>query len=125
MKILNSVEEFKKTVSINEIVMVGFVGRDFSTRNYMISLFQKLESRLGHLIDFALFNVDDVPSEAMFRESEGINTLPLIRLYFRGRNVLEQEDCFKDVQVDYYVLKSSMRNILQQYGIRLTLRFGT
>ncbi|MCX8185597.1 MAG: hypothetical protein N3G48_00575 [Sulfolobales archaeon] len=124
LKVLSNVEEFRKLVSINEIVLVGFIGRDYATKRYMINLFQKLESRVGHLVNFALFDIDNLPSNTTFKEDEGINTLPLIRLYLKGKNVLEQEDCFKDMQTDYYVLKLSMRNTLQQYGIKLTLRLG-
>ncbi|MEM1600810.1 MAG: hypothetical protein QW339_02410 [Sulfolobales archaeon] len=123
MRILHDVDEFRRIITVNDIVLVGFVGRDLTTRNYMVNLLQKLESRVGHLVDFILFDVDKA-SNATFKDDEGINTLPLIRLYFKGKNVLEQEDCFRDI-VDYYVLKVSMKSILQEHGIRLTFRLRT
>ncbi len=122
MKVLNSADELRKLISINDIVLVGFVDRDAATKNYVTNLLQKLESRIGHLVDFAVFEVDAVSVDAEFKGDEGINTLPLIRLYFKGKNVLEQEDCFRDIQVDYYVLKVSMKSVLQQHGVRLTFR---
>lgn len=124
MKMLHDVDEFRRIITVNDIVLVGFVGRDITTKNYMTNLLQKLESRVGHLVDFVLFDVDKA-SDATFKEDEGINTLPLIRLYFKGRSVLEQEDCFRDIEVDYYVLKVSMKSILQEHGIRLTFRLRT
>ncbi|MEM0361020.1 MAG: hypothetical protein QXY36_04185 [Sulfolobales archaeon] len=124
MRILHDVDEFRRIITVNDIVLVGFVGRDLTTRNYMVNLLQKLESRVGHLVDFILFDVDKA-SNATFKDDEGINTLPLIRLYFKGKNVLEQEDCFRDIEVDYYVLKVSMKSILQEHGIRLTFRLRT
>lgn len=124
MKILHDVDEFRRIITVNDIVLVGFVGRDITTKNYMTNLLQKLESRVGHLVDFILFDVDKA-SNSTFKEDEGINTLPLIRLYFKGRSVLEQEDCFRDIEVDYYVLKVSMKSILQEHGVRLTFRLRT
>jgi len=124
LRILHDVDEFRRIITVNDIVLVGFVGRDLTTRNYMVNLLQKLESRVGHLVDFILFDVDKA-SNATFKDDEGINTLPLIRLYFKGKNVLEQEDCFRDIEVDYYVLKVSMKSILQEHGIRLTFRLRT
>ncbi len=122
MIILHDANDLRKLVTINDIVLVGFVGHDVETKKYLMNLLQKLELRVGHIVSFALFVVDELPSNAVFKECEGINALPLIRLYFKGKNVLEQEDCFKNMQVDYYVLKVSMKSILQQHGVVLTFR---
>lgn len=122
MIILHDANDLRKLITVNDIVLVGFVGRDIGIRKYLTNLLQKLELRVGHTVSFALFDVDELSDSTAFKECEGINTLPLIRLYFKGKNILEQEDCFRSMQVDYYVLKVSIKSVLQQYGVTLTFR---
>ncbi len=122
MKVLQDINEFKRFVKVNNIVLIGFVEGNTDVKRYMINLFEKLESRIGHIINFALFDIENTPNNSTIKEDEGINKLPLIRLYLNGKNVFEQEDCFMDLRLDYYVLKISMKDILQRHGIRWSLR---
>ena len=122
MKVLQDINEFKRFVKVNDVVLIGFVEGNTDVKRYMINLFEKLESRIGHIINFALFDIENTPNNSTIKEDEGINKLPLIRLYLNGENVFEQEDCFMDLRLDYYVLKISMKDILQRHGIRWSLR---
>jgi len=122
LKVLQDINEFKRFVKVNDVVLIGFVEGNTDVKRYMINLFEKLESRIGHIINFALFDIENTPNNSTIKEDEGINKLPLIRLYLNGENVFEQEDCFMDLRLDYYVLKISMKDILQRHGIRWSLR---
>lgn len=119
MKELRNVDELRRFVSVNDIALVGFVSKDDEVREYIKKLFTKLEVKTGHIISFALLEVDD---KQELRTLEDVNYVPLIRLYFKGKNVFEQESYFGNLQTDYYVLRVSVRDVLRQFGIRLISR---
>ncbi len=119
MRELQGVDEFRRFVASNDIALIGFIDDDVDAKEYLRKLFSKLELKIGHVISFAIYNVKD---DVSIRISEDINYIPLIRLYFKGRNVFEQENYFGNLQTDYYVLRISVRDVLSQYGIKLIFK---
>lgn len=119
MRELQDTDEFRRFVATNDIALVGFIDDNRDVKEYLRKLFSKLELKVGHTISFAIYNVKD---DINIRISEDINYIPLIRLYFKGRSIFEQENYFGNLQTDYYVLRISVRDVLSQYGIKLVFK---
>ena len=122
MKLLRSRDDLREFISTNEIALVCFTRSDTYIGRHIERVLLRLESRVGHMINFAIVDVSKFRDDRNIIESENISSLPLIRLYLKGKNIFEQEDCFRDFQTDYYVLRISVRDVLRQYGINLTFR---
>jgi len=122
MKLLRSKDDLREFVSTNDIALVCFTRLNSYSGKHIERVLLRLESRVGHMINFAIIDVSEVSGSGNIIEDENLGSLPLIRLYLKGKNIFEQEDCFMDFQTDYYVLRISVRDVLRQYGINLTFK---
>ena len=114
MRYITSVEELRKLLDQNHIVLVAFIGDDEESRSisYAVRFFEKIREPD---IVVAIVNVLEHPDVA---EVFGIEYTPTIRLYIDSRIVFEQKGGMKSYDKDVYVLKEGIKDVLRSRGIR-------
>ncbi len=110
MKVTSNVSEVKKLVYNNELVLVAIVKGNSETEQLLRSLLGRIERSSKGKITSVLANFSRI------REKEVV-----ISLYVQGQEVFRQEGLFGNVAKDYTALKWSIREVLEERGIRSPL----
>lgn len=112
---VNSASELKRILKAYDIVMIGYMDPEASG---------KMEKEFWRAVK-ELFRKIHVSSSVFTawinaRNNElanDVKTVPMLRVYYRGRIIFEQYGGFGDRELDLYVLRRSIRSVFEKLGI--------
>jgi len=113
---ITNVEDVRKFISSNKLALIGFINSSKSEDKNFIKVLNYLEKRIGNVISFALCDLKD---NVDISSTHSITKTPLIKLYYNGKSIFEQEGSFDNFETDIYVLRISIKDVLRTIGIWL------
>ncbi|ABN70358.1 hypothetical protein Smar_1266 [Staphylothermus marinus F1] len=109
---INSREELFRAIKSNDVVIIEYYNLD-SHESKKFSRVVKLLSRYADpRILFLRINVGKNPDL-----SEGVNEIPCIRVYYKGKIIFEQKGSFGKEDLDLFVLRRSIRSVFHGFNI--------
>ncbi len=107
MEVVRSKGEVVRIILSERVVVVAFVDPQSKMGRHVMEVFSSLEKVSKNRVKYVVYPVNEVGDE------NRVN----ITLYVDGEPVLEQEECFGDVTLDYNALKLGIRDALSSRRI--------
>ncbi len=115
---LESYSELESFISRNRIALIAFVSRDSKLWRYLESLLRHFEQRAGYLISFAMIDIEKAKSHLPSEQAEIARKSCLIRLYFDGKCIFEQEGVFGNLESDFQALRHGVKDVLKRRSVK-------
>jgi thioredoxin-like negative regulator of GroEL len=115
---LVSLEDYLKLVGEAEAVLVEFFSEANPLSRYYSRIVEELGERLGPRVVVVRIDVDEAPEIA---EYEGVEELPYVKLYYKGKPVWSQEGCFGKYSMDIVAARRGIRQVFRSKGIPLRI----
>ncbi len=115
---LASLDEYLSTLRQAEFVLVEFYSENNPISRYYSKIVEELGERLGPRVLKIRVDVDEAPSIA---EHEGVEQLPYIKLYYKGKAIWSQEGCFGQYSMDILAARRGMREVFKSMGLPLRI----
>ena len=108
---LKSKSEFIRTLQGNEIVLVEFYKPGDKDCEIMHETMKEFIKYADQNILFCRINIMEYP------EFEGIDKIPVIRLYYRSKLVFEQIGTLSTAELNLKVLRRSIREVFRSHNV--------
>lgn len=110
-------EEFDRAINGNRIVFVLYywVRRNKETETFIETL-RKLEERSDPEVLFCSVDANKLPRLAPNKGSK-----PLLKVYYEGKVVFEQEGCLTDVDLNTQAVRRGLKSVFAQLQIKARL----
>ncbi len=115
---LASHSELESFISRNRIALIAFVSRDSKLWRYLENLLHRFEQRAGYLISFAIIDIEKVKNHLPSEQAEIARKSCLIRLYFDGECIFEQEGVFGNLESDLQALRHGVKDMLKRRSVK-------
>ena len=115
---LESHNELENFISRNRIALIAFASRDSKLWRYLENLLRRFEQRAGYLISFAMIDIEKAKSYLPSEQAEVARKSCLIRLYFDGECIFEQEGVFGNLETDFQALRHGVKDVLKRRSVK-------
>ncbi len=115
---LESRSELESFILRNRIALIAFVSRNSKLWKYLESLLRRFEQRAGYLISFAMIDIEKARNHLPSEQAEVARKSGLIRLYFDGECIFEQEGVFGNLESDLQALRHGVRDVLKRRSVK-------
>ncbi len=109
---INNREDFIRALKANNIVVIEYYDPDDTESTRFDRVVKKLTKHADPRILFLKINISKNPELG-----DGVNKLPCLRVYYRGRIIFEQKGSFGKEDLDLYVLRRSIRSVFHGFNI--------
>ncbi len=119
VRALSSCRDIDNVVESKRIALIAYLSRsNHDLWNYVEKLLQRLEHRAGYLIDFFVADIDSLEECIAAEEREIAKKNVVIKLFFEGSCIFEQEGVFGSLELDIQALKRGIKDVLKKRNIK-------
>lgn len=112
---ISNQEEFDRAINSNRVVFVLYywVRKNKETETFIETL-KKLEEKSDPEVLFCSVDVNKLPALAPNKGSR-----PLLKVYYDGKVVFEQEGCLTDVDLNTQAVRRGLRSVFAQLQVKV------
>ncbi|ADI32286.1 thioredoxin family protein [Staphylothermus hellenicus] len=109
---ISSKEEFFRAVKSNDVVIIEYYNQNSVESKKFSRVVKQLSRYADPRILFLRINIGKNPDLG-----EGVNEIPCIRVYYKGKMIFEQKGSFGREDLDLFVLRRSIRSVFYGFNI--------
>ncbi len=113
---INTRDDFIRAIKTNQVVIVEYFDPDNEESKKFYPTMKDVEKHVDPSILVLRINVKKTPEL-----SNGIHTLPCIRVFLDGKVVFEQQGVFGRRELDLMVLRRGIRSVLRNRNVLLKI----
>ena len=115
---LKNENDLQRFIECNRIALLAIANKNDKNWRYVEYLLKRLENKAGYMISFGIVHVDIIRNTLKEFEQRIAEREVLIRLYFEGNCIFEQEGLFGHILSDEQALKRGIKEVLKKFSIK-------